>query len=98
MKLDTSLCIQILTQLKPIIQEEFKVKSMSLFGSTARGDQQEDSDVDILVEMPPKFILLSKLHELLEENLGKRVDLIRRHSHLSEVFLSIISKDEISIF
>ena len=41
MKLDTSLCIQILTQLKPIIQEEFKVKSMSLFGSTARGDQRK---------------------------------------------------------
>lgn len=98
MKLGTSECINLLTKLRPLAQEVYHVKSMSLFGSTARGDQKEDSDVDILVEMPPKLILVSRFQELLEEKLGKQVDLIRRHSNLSPSFLEIVSRDEISIF
>lgn len=50
MKLGTYDCINLLTKLQPLAQEVYHVKSISLFGSTARGDQKEDSDGDILVE------------------------------------------------
>jgi uncharacterized protein len=58
--------------------ETYGVKSIALFGSTARGDAQLDSDVDILVEFEGAIGLLRflKLQHRLEELLGKRVDLV----------------------
>jgi len=71
---------------------------MSLFGSVARGDNRPDSDVDILVDMPPKIFQMSVLKEFLESILSTSVDLVRRHSHLSQGFLNQISRDAITIF
>lgn len=90
-------CIEIITENLPHIQSEFGVTGMCLFGSVARGDNQADSDVDILVDMPPKILLVSALHRYLEELLHSSVDLIRRHSHLSARFLNQISHDIITI-
>ncbi len=71
---------------------------MSIFGSVARGDSLDDSDVDIIVSMPPKIFMLSALIYFLEKILNNSVDLIRRHPHMSEKFLKEISRDEIAIF
>jgi len=56
----------------------FRVKSLRLFGSVARDDAAEDSDVDLLVsfEEPPGFSSFMKLRIFLEDLLGTRVDLI----------------------
>ena len=43
--------LSLLTQYKPELQTKFKVRHLALFGSYARGDQQPDSDVDILVDV-----------------------------------------------
>lgn len=91
-------CLAILHENSSRIQNEFGVTSMSLFGSVARGDNNPDSDVDILVEMPPKIFLMSALKEFLESVLKNSVDLIRRHSHLSSKFITEISRDAIKIF
>lgn len=80
------------------IQEEFGVTSLCLFGSVARNENRSDSDIDILVEMPPKILLISALKDFLESILKSSVDLIRRHPHLSEKFLSQINNDAITIF
>lgn len=71
---------------------------MCLFGSMARGDNGPESDVDIFVDMPPKIFIMSALKNYLEELLGMSVDLIRRHSHMSQRFLNQISNDAITIF
>ncbi|MDK9698871.1 MAG: nucleotidyltransferase family protein [bacterium] len=61
----------------PELQEKYRVRSIGLFGSYARGDATEDSDIDILVDFDPsiglKFVHLA---EYLEELLGRRVDLV----------------------
>lgn len=90
--------LKILTDNLFQIQDRFEVRSLCLFGSTARGDNNADSDVDILVEMPPKIFLMSALKSFLEGLLHKSVDLIRRHPHLSQKFLSQIEKDGIYLF
>jgi predicted nucleotidyltransferase len=58
-------------------QARFPITRMALFGSYARGDQHEDSDVDILVDVDPsiglKFISLA---EELERLLGEHVELV----------------------
>lgn len=54
------------------------VKDLAVFGSIARGDSSQSSDVDILVEFSRPVGLLEFVHLkiLLEEWLGCRVDLV----------------------
>jgi predicted nucleotidyltransferase len=54
------------------------VKSLALFGSTARGDAQPDSDVDLLVEFdhPVGLFAFLDLKSYLEHLLGRPVDLV----------------------
>ena len=54
------------------------VKSLRLFGSVARDEAAEGSDVDLLVgfEKPPGFSSFMKLRILLEDLLGAKVDLV----------------------
>lgn len=51
-----------------------------LFGSYARGEERDDSDVDILVIFDPKehvsLLTHIKIQYALEDKLGKKVDLI----------------------
>ncbi|MDE6206697.1 MAG: nucleotidyltransferase domain-containing protein [Muribaculaceae bacterium] len=81
----------------PRIQSEFGVTGLCIFGSMARGDYRTDSDVDILVDMPPKIFLMSALKDFLEQLLHTSVDLVRRHAHLSPPFLKQITRDAITI-
>lgn len=90
-------CITKIRENLPYIQKEYGVTGLSIFGSVARGDNRPDSDVDILVDMPPKILLMSALKDYLENILQTSVDLIRRHSHLSQRFLNNISEDAVSI-
>lgn len=90
-------CIDLLTEAAPYIRREFGVKSLCLFGSTARGDNRADSDVDVCVDMPPTMSLVVGLKSFLERLLGTSVDLIRRNKHLREFFLSRIERDAIYV-
>ena len=91
-------CIRVINDNKSYLQREYGVTGMTLFGSTARGDNRPDSDIDILVDMPPKIFLMSALKQYLEKKLNSSVDLVRRHAHLSHRFLNQIQKDGITIF
>lgn len=71
---------------------------MCVFGSMARGDNHEGSDVDICVEMPPKALKMIALRQYLQELLGVSVDIIRRHAHLKQFLAQEIERDGIYIF
>jgi predicted nucleotidyltransferase len=62
--------------------DQLGVKTLSVFGSTARGESQPDSDVDILVEFEGKatFDRYMELKFLLEDLLGTRIDLVTRNA------------------
>ena len=69
--------LETLARDKPELQKRFKVSKMALFGSYARGDQQPDSDVDILVDVDPSIGLdFVTLAERIEKILGVSVDLV----------------------
>ncbi len=55
----------------------YNVKSLSIFGSVARGEAGPSSDVDLLVEfsVPVGFFHFVRLQQYLEGLLGRRVDL-----------------------
>jgi len=62
----------------PGLKTKYGVKSLAVFGSMARGDDHEGSDVDILVtfEGPATFRGFMGLKLDLEELFGRRVDLL----------------------
>ena len=95
---DSKEYIKILSDNKATIQTDFEVTALKIFGSVARGDNGPESDIDILVDMPPKIFLLSSLKGYLEEILCTSVDLVRQHSHLSQSFINQVTKDAITIF
>ena len=61
----------------PILKAH-KIKKAAVFGSFARGDFDNKSDVDILIEPPEGFSLfdLAGLHLNLEDTLGRKVDVM----------------------
>ena len=79
------------------ITSQFEVSSLRLFGSLARNQQRESSDVDVCVEMPPDMFQLIGLKQYLEELLGCDVDVIRLHSNMDAFLKNQIEKDGIYI-
>lgn len=66
-----------LRDLKPELERRYGVRRIGVFGSVARGEEDADSDVDILVELEePIGWELVDLQDRLEEVLGRRVDLV----------------------
>jgi predicted nucleotidyltransferase len=63
------------------------VASLSLFGSMARGDSTEDSDIDLLVSFDGRasFDRYMDLKLFLEDLLGRRVDLVTEQALREEI-------------
>ena len=75
--MDRAKVLELLIRFKPEMQERFKVRSIGLFGSMARGDAKATSDIDILVDVDPSIGLgFVRLAERLEQILGRHVDLV----------------------
>lgn len=63
---------------KDEMAQRFGVVSVGLFGSYARGEASEDSDIDIAIELGPERKSLSNffgVRRYLEQQFGKAVDL-----------------------
>ena len=74
------------------------VGELYLFGSVARDEAQEDSDVDLLVEFtgPPSFDRFMDLKFFLEDTLGIPVDLVTRRA-LKPMLSSEIERDAVRV-
>ena len=70
--------LDVLSRHRGEFTNRFRVRSLALFGSVARGESRPDSDVDILVAFaePPGFDGYMALKWRLEELLGASVDLV----------------------
>jgi predicted nucleotidyltransferase len=62
----------------PNLRREYGVDTLAVFGSYARGEQKQDSDIDILVEFieTVDFIEFMRLEFHLSDLLGVKVDLV----------------------
>ena len=67
-----------ISSLKPELKKRFSVKQLSLFGSYAREQAHQNSDIDILVdfEITPDLLTFIELEDFLSQKLGKPVDLV----------------------
>jgi predicted nucleotidyltransferase len=81
---------EIIKELKPELEKKFHVSSIGVFGSVARNDSSENSDVDIIVDFSqPIGIEFIDLADLLEEKFHEQVDLVSKKGIKPHYFSSI---------
>jgi len=86
--------LDILRKEKPYLQKNFGLLAIGLFGSYAKGTQQPESDIDLLVELSePRFDFLAGLQIYLESRFGRPVEVIRKRKGMNKRFLRRIEKD-----
>jgi predicted nucleotidyltransferase len=71
---------QQLQELKPTLRKRFKVESIEIFGSYARSEQTEKSDLDILVTYSEMvdLLLVAGLRRYLRRKLHMKVDVVSK--------------------
>lgn len=76
--MDRDATLQLLHDHMPTLADEFNVKELALFGSMARDQARNDSDIDILVNFdgPATSARYFGLQFYLEDLLGRPVDLV----------------------
>ena len=78
---------------KKEFQKKYAVEQIGLFGSYARDEANESSDIDIFVKMKPNLLDMVGLKLEIEEALSKKVDIIREHKNIKPFLLKMIQKD-----
>lgn len=89
---------EIKRKVNPIL-EKYGIKYAGVFGSAARGEEEPDSDIDIMVSIDREigiYEFMTLQHEL-EEILGKKVDLVSRQA-VNKYIRPYIEKDLTSIY
>ncbi len=84
-------------KITPILKK-YSVKRAGLFGSYTRGEQKENSDIDILVEIEEDISLLDfiGLKLELEDALGIKVDLVE-YCTIKPVLRDVILKEQVAV-
>jgi predicted nucleotidyltransferase len=81
-----------LEALKPALKKRFKVETIAIFGSYARNEANENSDIDLLVTYSTTdydYFTIISLKNYLRRKLGVKVDVV------SKEFLNKHIKDEV---
>lgn len=82
------------------IARHYGVDTLSLFGSYARGDADEKSDIDFLIQKGKMKGLLSYCGMIadLEDTFQCHVDLVIKNAVKDEAFLEAIYRDEVILY
>jgi uncharacterized protein len=72
--------INIIKSQTGLLRKKYHVKNIGVFGSVVRGEETEQSDIDVLVEFesPIGFFEFIRMENELSKMLGKKVDLITK--------------------
>ena len=88
-----SFIINYLKEHKQEFKTNYNVEKIGLFGSYSRDEATENSDIDIFVTMQANLLNMVAVKEKIEDDLHKKVDLIREHKNMKSIFLEMIQKD-----
>ena len=78
---------------KPELQRKYPISRLGVFGSYARGEAKENSDIDIAVELNgPMGLNFVEMADEIERLFGVKVDVVPKRS-IKSVYLSSVEKD-----
>ena len=90
--------LQLLKRYKSTAQKKYGMTKIGIFGSVARGEQKEDSDVDVCYEgEAASFLTLDMIQSELEELLGSKVDIVRVRDNMNSLLRQRILRDGIYV-
>jgi len=78
---------------KEQFHQKYAVERIGLFGSYARDEATDTSDIDLFVEMKPDLFSMIGLKQEIEEALSRPVDIVRNHKHIKPLLYEMIKKD-----
>jgi predicted nucleotidyltransferase len=84
----------IINKQKPFLKSKFQVKSISVFGSYVKSEQNSSSDIDILVEFSKTIDLIKfiELENYLSDIIGSKVDLVMKSALKSRIKDNILNE------
>ena len=85
--------LKLLQEHKREFEERYGVTRLGIFGSVARDEAADESDVDVVVEMAPDLFGRVSLKEELETILGAKVDLVRYWRRMNHYLKSRIDRE-----
>lgn len=94
----TSECLSLLRGYMKKNASKYSITRMGIFGSVARGEQTEESDVDICLETSkPSMFALVHIKEELQDLFGCNVDIIRLREQMDSLLRNRIEKEGIYV-
>lgn len=85
--------IKRLREIKPMLKDEYSIKRIGLFGSFSNDSYNEDSDIDLLVELEkPIGWKFFSLELYLEEIFNKKIDLVTRNALKDQIREQILNQ------
>lgn len=98
MELNCQNTLKILRQHKEFLQKKYQLTRLGLFGSVARNTMQQDSDIDVVIEMlQPNLFVIANLKEELEILLQHPVDLVRYRAQMNPALKQRIEQETIDV-
>ncbi len=85
--------LKVLREHKQELKERYGVTRLGIFGSVARDEAADESDVDVVVEMVPDLFRRVSLKDELEAILGAKVDLVRYWRRMNHYLKRRIDKE-----
>ena len=90
--------IGLISSHKAEFEQRYGIKRIGLFGSYARNEGREESDIDIVVELEkPDLFCLIGIKQAVEEALGNRVDIVRLRGKMNNALRRRIESDVIYV-
>lgn len=99
---------EITKKIEPVAKK-YRLKAVYLFGSYARGDARDDSDIDILVDYDGSAITglfsLGGLYNDLSDSVGKEIDMVTTQAleqentkRTSPMFIDAVTTERVQIY
>ena len=77
---------------------KYNIVKIGVFGSAARDDMKEESDVDVVVELAePDLFMLIGIKQDLEEQLQRPVDIVRYRNNMNKFLKGRIDKEAVYV-
>jgi predicted nucleotidyltransferase len=90
--------LQTLSQFRDERQEEFGITRIGVFGSVARGQFSDSSDVDVVVELiKPDLLVLVGIKQELEDLLHRPVDIARYRETMNDFLRRRIDQEAVYV-
>ena len=90
--------LNLLSLYKPMAQSKYGLKRLGIFGSVARNEQSESSDVDVCYEgKVPTLLTLDLIQTDLERMFNCPVDLVRVRDGMNTLLRQRIQKEGIYV-